>query len=1120
VLACGGGQSPGIDITTGDTAPTDVAGDQALEDSTGTDQGRDVLEDLPADPGTEVPDILPTDPGTEVLDILPTDPGTDLSPDVSQQPCDRDEDCEAAAVPPCHALRCDLDAHLCVMAVLDGTPCDPVSACEVQGTCRQGECRGEPRNCDDQNECTDDSCDPAQGCLNVPRDGDCDDGNACTENDQCQEGTCQGTPTITCACQQDEDCAPFEDQDLCNGTLRCIDSLCQVDPGTVVRCDPSNDTRCQANTCNPGTGLCAMVPVHEGEACDDGDACTVGDACQDGTCHPGTLAICEDQNPCTMDSCDPERGCVFAPVPGTCDDGNACTTDDQCVSGLCLGTPVTCNDGNPCTTDSCDPASGCQSRNAEGPCNDGSACTIGDFCSDGTCQPGPDSLQCDDGNPCTEDLCDPTTGCIYRVRNGEVCDDGSACTGGDVCQGEVCVGGPQVTCEDGNPCTDDSCDPTAGCVFSIREGLACDDDDRCTQQDRCTATGLCTGSPVGCDDGNPCTEDACDPASGCTHAPLDEGSPCDDGNRCTLSDSCSRGRCLPGIAKVCPADDNPCTVEVCAASTGDCVSVPVSGTCDDGNPCTLGDQCVDGQCVGGGQTLSCDDGNPCTRDSCDPATGCQNLPLDDGTTCDDGSACTVNDACIGGTCTGQGVTCPPSPIPCTRYVCQNPDVGCQLEVVPDGTPCDDGNQCTLSETCNMGICLPGVSVSCDDANPCTTDVCKPDTGECVHGFNTAPCEDGNLCTKDDVCDGAGHCIPGTPVTCDDSNLCTADLCDPTVGCVFQPIDGLPCDDGNQCTVGDRCLGGACTPTGVAHCDDGKVCTTDSCDPARGCVFEPLAAGTPCDDGNRCSTRDYCDSNGTCLPGPALDCDDGNVCTTDSCDPRIGCVHVNNTLRCDDGNACTENDQCSGGTCQGKPVNCWNNNPCLLPGCDPAVGCVYSAAVGVACDDGNACTVKDQCTASGTCAGAPINPDDNNPCTSEVCDPVRGILRTNISGGSCRVPSFPYTGTCSNGVCTSLCITSCNADGNPCTYDWCAGWSCNHDGAAGPACTDGNACTTADVCQAGGQCQGAVVTCDDHNPCTRDSCSGTGAQAGCQYVRLDNGTPCPSGHCWFGVCLPL
>jgi hypothetical protein len=49
-----------------------------------------------------------------------------------------------------------------------------------------------------------------------------------------------------------------------------------------------------------------------------------------------------------------------------------------------------------------------------------------------------------------------------------------------------------VSCDDGNACTVDSCDPQAGCQ----------------------------AAPRSCDDGDVCTQDACDPATGCTGTPL------------------------------------------------------------------------------------------------------------------------------------------------------------------------------------------------------------------------------------------------------------------------------------------------------------------------------------------------------------------------------------------------------------------------------------------------------------------------------------------------------------------------------------------------------------------------------------------------------------------------
>jgi hypothetical protein len=48
----------------------------------------------------------------------------------------------------------------------------------------------------------------------------------------------------------------------------------------------------------------------------------------------------------------------------------------------------------------------------------------------------------------------------------------------------------------------------------------------------------------GCDDANPCTDDVCDPATGCQHAPNTVS--CSDGSECTLADRCNGGQCQPG----------------------------------------------------------------------------------------------------------------------------------------------------------------------------------------------------------------------------------------------------------------------------------------------------------------------------------------------------------------------------------------------------------------------------------------------------------------------------------------------------------------------------------------------------------------------------------------------
>jgi hypothetical protein len=64
-----------------------------------------------------------------------------------------------------------------------------------------------------------------------------------------------------------------------------------------------------------------------------------------------------------------------------------------------------------------------------------------------------------------------------------------------------------------------------------------------------TSTSTTTPGPRcvagGCDDGNPCTDDACDPATGCQHVP--NAASCSDGAACTVGDSCVAGQCQPGM---------------------------------------------------------------------------------------------------------------------------------------------------------------------------------------------------------------------------------------------------------------------------------------------------------------------------------------------------------------------------------------------------------------------------------------------------------------------------------------------------------------------------------------------------------------------------------------------
>ena len=55
--------------------------------------------------------------------------------------------------------------------------------------------------------------------------------------------------------------------------------------------------------------------------------------------------------------------------------------------------------------------------------------------------------------------------------------------------------------------------------------------------------------------------------------------------------------------------------------------------CDDGNACTVNDVCNNGKCSG--IPFNCNDGDPCTLDSCDGSSGCVYIPQSGTDYCDD-----------------------------------------------------------------------------------------------------------------------------------------------------------------------------------------------------------------------------------------------------------------------------------------------------------------------------------------------------------------------------------------------------------------------------------------------------------------------------------------------------
>ena len=392
----------------------------------------------------------------------------------------------------------------------DGDPCTKGELILIDGACGGGQ----PYSCDDERECTTDTCDGLGDCVFVVTEGFCLANGICAED---------GAPSAADPC---------------------------------LRCDAGADP----------TGWTAVA---DDEACDDGDPCTLEGTCQGGACV-AEADPCDDGDPCTEDGCHPTDGCGHQPLTGTeCPPPDACTEWAMCQDGVCLpGDVIDCDDGNVCTGDSCLPDGGCDHTVLDGvPCDDGSVCTLDDVCVGSACGGG-ETLACDDGNECTADLCHPVSGCYHELGDNPCCD----------------AQGVNI-CDDGDHCTTDSCDPDTGECFYEFNVLPCDDQDSCTGPDLCT-DGVCVGAVMDCEDGNPCTVDACQVGVGCVHEPAELGAACDDGLACSTGDHCDDGACVADLSECgCVIDFSDAVNKVNGLEIGT-DGQPGNGLDVDANPAT------------------------------------------------------------------------------------------------------------------------------------------------------------------------------------------------------------------------------------------------------------------------------------------------------------------------------------------------------------------------------------------------------------------------------------------------------------------------------------------------------------------------------------------------------
>lgn len=261
---------------------------------------------------------------------------------------------------------------------------------------------------------------------------------------------CRAESTLGEPCASDVQC---DDGCFCNGTERCVGEVC------VAGNEPCRDTvDCTMDGCDESVRSC----VFEGNdaTCSDGDACNGAEVCDPrvGGCRAASPLYCNDEDSCTLDSCDTAVGCVFEPRDLDGDGyrdarcgGEDCDDDPRTGRTINPGAEEVCENGR---DDDCDGAR--DFYDAE--CN-----PTNDDCATARVLPGPGTF-----NAATRGLTSRTTlGCasastaadaFFRFTLAEPRDVWITATGTTTLNvalraGANCASGPEVACVVGSPAT-------------------------------------------------------------------------------------------------------------------------------------------------------------------------------------------------------------------------------------------------------------------------------------------------------------------------------------------------------------------------------------------------------------------------------------------------------------------------------------------------------------------------------------------------------------------------------------------------------------------------------------------------------------------------------------------
>jgi hypothetical protein len=965
--------------------------------------------------------------------------------------------------------RC-IQIPLCYNCV--ATLCEEKTEC-VFGKDKKPVCIRTEKKCNDNNQCTVDTCDA--------KTGDCV--HTFYKTSQCEP------------CAQDLDCNDYAKKN--NLESQCKVAVCNKEKGycveqkapdtskcTIPKCKITDDCKawaasnklaedCKEAVCNTETFVCVSRPMQDLSKCTKCKEECVAKNCEIATCSfseagfffcDRRLKDCNDKDDCTIDSCDVKTG--------KCD--NKRITDGECS----------------CTTDACCVEKGKKKlNNCEQYYYDTTAKACRIRIKDKTCVPDD---YCKQACP-AKDLCHKSK-CHYDANNKIVCDEQ-----------------PLKPCDDKDDCTKDSCDAKRGCQH---EFITSDKCVKCTKDVEC-ATTYAVKNQLAIN----CREPFCNAKGECDNRPVkDKKCVTQDEckKKCGTEDKCKSFGCVKDekdqiqcnyVIKTCN-DNIDCTKDSCDQKTGICIHENKCGPeCKTPVNCVqwaseqkLSEQCQEAYCNNG----YCDkrdlaDVTKCPLDCvkvCPPAKDCQTVEC--AYDKNKKANCVykqVKDCQVCKADTDCDALTKASGDKCSKFVCENNKCAKKPVANPECLKCPP--TCSTSNLCEVAAlvktetsCTCKITpIKCDDGKDCTIDSCDGKTGQCRNVFKysdkcTTPCTVDAQCIK--------YAIDNKL-----SDKCQVAACDTKLGtCVVRDDTKTNCKKCQlDCKPSSNCESAYCDWDGVKYvckreaksCDDQKKCTKDSCDAKTGqCKHDYICNTEICTKDLDCAA--WGAANGLkakCLK-PVCNTKDATCEAVDDPECKKVCNKNSDCPPSKYGSVCdTTTNTCVTNECQ-YDVDCLGK--ALKPGdwsyCKPRP---YTGQLVCECPYGNGGKSCTGCVSSKDC-------DDKDPCTKDVCLKEYGYCR-NIKkcddNNECTIDTATPN---PDGTCT--CV---NAP-RPCTVDpkllvkpfvsltseekpiWLG------------KCEKNRGCITCAV----------NAQCDDHNGCTKDECLAQFCQN--NYVTYFNDDP--------------